>query len=297
MKQKPGRIIILSGPSGVGKGSVNNELFKDKNLNLTYSVSMTTRAPREGEVDGVNYFFVTREYFEEQIKKDAFIECAEFIGNYYGTPKSYVYEQIQAGKNVILEIEVKGAMQVLAQDTKKEILSIFLMPPSLTELKNRIKKRGTESSEIIKQRMDKALLEIPLKWNYQYVIENDNLINAVDKIKDVLQKEDALCSDARQSRYWYLFGVVKEVITMRYLYFVENWKLNVLELVEDNHRVKSEDFDFMNHLTVILSDRIYEDVLAHGFVNSLVDKDFISKKVEKLMLEVDFFSLKQTKLD
>ncbi|WP_338971518.1 guanylate kinase [Spiroplasma endosymbiont of Panorpa germanica] len=297
MKNKPGRIIILSGPSGVGKGSVNNELFQDKNLNLTYSVSMTTRAPREGEVDGVNYFFVTREYFEEQIKKDAFIEYAEFIGNFYGTPKSYVYEQIQAGKNVILEIEVKGAMQVLDKDKNKEILSIFLMPPSLTELKNRIKKRGTESSKIIKQRMDKALLEIPLKWHYQYVIENDNLVNAVDKIKDVLQKENALSSDARQSRYWYLFDVVKEIVTMRYLYFVENWKINVLEQVDSTHRVKNQDFDFLNHLTVILSDRIYEDVLAHGFINSIVDKDFISKKIEKLMLEVDFFSLKQTKLD
>ncbi|AHI54067.1 guanylate kinase [Spiroplasma sabaudiense Ar-1343] len=297
MVNKPGRIIILSGPSGVGKGSVNNELFKDESLNLTYSVSMTTRKPRQGEVDGVNYFFVSREYFEEQISKNAFIEYAEFIGNYYGTPKNYVQKQIDLGKNVILEVEVKGAMQVLAQDLKNEILSIFLMPPSLEELKARIKKRGTESTEIIKQRLDKALLEIPLKNHYRYVIENDNLINAVEKIKDVLQKEGALNKNSKQSRYWKLFEIVNADIIENYQFFLENWKINVQAQVKENHRINNKDFDFIFHLAQLLSDRIYEDVMGHGYINSIVDKDFVKKKIEKLMLEVNFFSLEQTRLD
>lgn len=130
--QKKGFLIIFSGPSGVGKGTICQELFKYEKLNLAYSVSMTTRAKRQDEVEGVNYFFVDRPTFETAIKNDELLEYAEFVGNYYGTPKSYCIEQINNGKNVLLEIEVQGATQVLQKVT--DAVSFFLIPPSLEEL-------------------------------------------------------------------------------------------------------------------------------------------------------------------
>ncbi|KAF5276151.1 hypothetical protein FQR65_LT16469 [Abscondita terminalis] len=198
---KNGKLIILSGPSGVGKGSVNRELAKDASLKLKYSVSMTTRTPRVGEVDGVNYFFVNHEEFKDAIEHNELLEHAEFIGNYYGTPRSFIKKETEKGNNVILEIEVIGATQVLKKEPKENLISIFLMPPSLTKLEARLRSRGTEEESVIKKRLDKALIEIPLKHKYQYVIENDNVENAVAKIKDVLLKEGTLEEDPNTSYY------------------------------------------------------------------------------------------------
>lgn len=155
-----GLLIVLSGPSGVGKGTVRKEIFSQKNTSFEYSISMTTRSPRAGEVDGVDYFFKSREEFEALIEQGKLLEYAEFVGNYYGTPVDYVRETTLKGKDVFLEIEVEGAKQV--REKFPDGLFIFLSPPSLSELKNRIVTRGTESEEIINNRMDVAREEIEM---------------------------------------------------------------------------------------------------------------------------------------
>ncbi|SYV95438.1 guanylate kinase, partial [Mycoplasma putrefaciens] len=220
MSHKKGKIIIISGPSGVGKGSVNSELLKNKYLKLKYSVSMTTRAPRPNEVDGVNYHFVSNDQFAKAIVNDELIEYAHFVGNSYGTPRRYVEQELEKGYNVILEIEVDGATQVLNKEPNT--LSFFLMPPTLNELANRIRGRQTESEEKIKARLDKALIEVPLKHNYDYVIENDNVANAVAKITDVLHLE-GLTDLNGPTVYERLEKIVEEIIKEHYMYFVNNW--------------------------------------------------------------------------
>ncbi|KAJ3616200.1 hypothetical protein Zmor_012011 [Zophobas morio] len=222
MGNQKGKIIILSGPSGVGKGSVNRELEKDKSLHLKYSVSMTTRAARPGEVDGVNYFFVDRDTFEDAIQHGELIEYAEFIGNYYGTPRNFINEEVAKGKNVILEIEIKGATQVLQREDPESLVSIFLMPPSLAKLEERLRKRGTEGDDVIKQRLDKALIEIPLKHRYKYIIENDSVENAVAKIKDVLLKEGTLDLAPSESYYAKTRLKVEAIILDRYKFIINN---------------------------------------------------------------------------
>ena len=147
--QEKGLLIVLSGPSGVGKGTVRKEIFSHSDTSFEYSISMTTRNPREGEVDGVDYFFKSREEFELLIQQEKLLEYAEFVGNYYGTPVDYVRETLEKGKDVFLEIEVQGARQV--RKKFPEGLFIFLMPPSLSELKNRIETRGTETEEVIQE--------------------------------------------------------------------------------------------------------------------------------------------------
>lgn len=285
---KKGKIIILSGPSGVGKGSVNKELSKDENLKLVQSVSMTTRNPRPGEINGVDYYFVSKESFFEAIKNDELIEYAEFIGNFYGTPRSLVYDQISKGKNVVLEIEMIGATQVLKKESKN-LISIFLMPPSLKVLRERLMRRATEDEEVIKQRLDKALVEVPLKYKYQYVIEIDSIKNCVEKIKDVLAKENVLENISyEQSLFFSLKKIVLQIVNKSYLFFIENWRKNISRT--KNKGVK-ESFDFKKCLVNILTNFIYEDVLAHESINLLTDINFIESKIERGMLEISFFDI------
>lgn len=182
-----GLLIVLSGPSGVGKGTVRKQIFSQPETAFEYSISMTTRKPREGEVDGVDYFFKSREEFETLIEQGKLLEYAEFVGNYYGTPVDYVRETLDAGKDVFLEIEVQGASQV--REKFPEGLFIFLAPPSLSELKNRIVTRGTESEDLIGRRMQAAKDEIELMDLYDYVVENDQVDSACRRINAIIVAE------------------------------------------------------------------------------------------------------------
>ncbi|RDI47513.1 guanylate kinase [Falsibacillus pallidus] len=182
-----GLLIVLSGPSGVGKGTVRKEIFSQENTRFEYSISMTTRAPREGEVDGVDYFFKSREEFEELIKQGKLLEYAEYVGNYYGTPVDYVRETLEKGRDVFLEIEVQGAKQV--REKFPDGLFIFLAPPSLGELQNRIVTRGTESEELIRNRMNAAKAEIEMMDLYDYVVENNKVEIACEKVNSIVQAE------------------------------------------------------------------------------------------------------------
>lgn len=180
-----GMLIILSGPSGVGKGTVREELFKDESLNLVYSISMTTREPRQGERDKVDYFFVNKEEFKKKIDEGKLLEWAEFVGNYYGTPKDYVDQLLDEGKNVVLEIEVQGALQVMKKCP--DATTIFIVPPSMEELERRIRGRRTEKEEIIQERLSKAEREIATKNEYKFVVENDDIIAAKEKIAEIIK--------------------------------------------------------------------------------------------------------------
>lgn len=186
---KKGLLIILSGPSGVGKGTVRRQIMKDNNFDMTYSVSMTTRLPRDKEVDGVDYYFVTREEFQKQIEENNFLEYAEFVGNYYGTPKDKVEALRNQGKNVFLEIEIKGATQVLSKEKDEGVISFFLMPPSFDALEARIRKRKSESEEVIQERLEKGRKEMTMTQNYDYVINNDQVVRAAREITDIILKK------------------------------------------------------------------------------------------------------------
>ncbi|PKK98566.1 MAG: guanylate kinase [Tenericutes bacterium HGW-Tenericutes-2] len=184
-----GLLVVLSGPSGVGKGTVRRALFQLPHHDLVYSVSMTTRAPRQGEVEGVDYYFVDKETFLKRIKENKFLEWAEFVGNYYGTPRDKVEEQLDKGKEVVLEIEVEGALQVRKQ--MKEAVFIFLVPPGKKALYERLKNRGTEPLEMIEKRMKKAESEFLLAHKYDYIVVNDEVNNAADRIMAIIRAEHA----------------------------------------------------------------------------------------------------------
>ena len=186
---KRGMLIILSGPSGVGKGTVREELFKDESLNLAYSISMTTRKPRPAEKEGVDYFFVDEKTFTQKIADGGLIEWAKFVGNYYGTPKDYVEKLLAEAKNVVLEIEVQGALQVMKKCP--DALTIFLVPPSMEELERRIRGRRTESEDIVMERLNKARKEIATKDQYKYVVENDDIMAAKEKIAKIIKEHKA----------------------------------------------------------------------------------------------------------
>ncbi|HFZ7105831.1 TPA: guanylate kinase [Streptococcus agalactiae] len=182
-----GLLIVFSGPSGVGKGTVRQEIFSTPDHKFDYSVSMTTRPQRPGEVDGVDYFFRTREEFEALIKEGQMLEYAEYIGNYYGTPLSYVNETLDKGIDVFLEIEVQGALQVKSK--VPDGVFIFLTPPDLEELEERLVGRGTDSPEVIAQRIERAKEEIALMREYDYAVVNDQVSLAAERVKRVIEAE------------------------------------------------------------------------------------------------------------
>lgn len=182
---KKGQLIIMSGPSGVGKGTVRELLMEDHSLNLFYSVSMTTRSMRPGEVNGRDYCFVSREEFMKNVEKDNFIEWAEYVGNCYGTPRDKVESMLNEGKNVLLEIDTKGAINVF--NKIKDVVSIFIAPPTVETLIERLKGRGTESDEVINNRVETAVKELEFKKYYKHVVINDNLDDAVEEIRQIIK--------------------------------------------------------------------------------------------------------------
>ena len=186
MIDKNGKLVLYSGSSGVGKGTILNRL-RELDDNIWVSVSNTTRAPREGEVDGVHYNFVTRDEFEELIANDGYLEYAKYCGNYYGTPLAQLNEKLAEGKTVFLEIEVEGALQVMKKCPG--VLSIFIVPPSFEALERRLRSRGTEDEETIEKRLEKAKEEIGCRDRYQYNVINNDLDTAVREVYDIIHRD------------------------------------------------------------------------------------------------------------
>ena len=181
-----GILIVVSAPSGCGKGTILAEVLKDEKF--FYSVSATTRSPRPGETDGVNYHFLKKEQFEELIASGGMLEYAQYCDNYYGTPRDKVMEKLGEGKHVILEIEVQGAMQI--REKCPEAVFIFIAPPSVGELRNRLSGRGTETAEVIEKRVSEAAHEISFAEKYDYVIVNDKLEEAIEDFRTVVRAEE-----------------------------------------------------------------------------------------------------------
>ena len=182
---KKGLLIILSGPSGVGKGTVMKEFVGNSELNLSYSISMTTRPQRDGEIEGVNYNFVTQDEFRQAIDEGKMLEYTEFVGNFYGTPLANVESLRMQGINVLLEIEVQGCMQVLSKCP--DAITIFITPPSMEELECRIRKRATEPEETIQQRLSKAYREMEMVNQYKHIVCNDDPQLAADIITLIIK--------------------------------------------------------------------------------------------------------------
>ena len=180
-----GKLFIISGASGVGKSTVLKELLQRRDM--YFSVSATTRAPREGEVDGVHYHFVDVDAFRKMIEEDALLEHAEYVGNYYGTPKRYVDEAMEQGRDVILDIEVQGAIQVCAK--RPETVRIFMAPPSWEELERRLTQRGTDAPEKIQKRLQRAKIEMETAADYDYFVINDDVAHAVAELDAILCAE------------------------------------------------------------------------------------------------------------
>lgn len=186
MTNRRGMLIVLSGPSGCGKGTMMAQILKDERF--TVSVSATTRAPREGEIEGRSYFFLTKEEFQRRITENRLLEYADYCGNYYGTPREAVEERLEEGKNVILEIEVLGAFQV--KERFPDTLLVFVIPPSLQELERRLRARGTETEEAVLARVARAKEELSQARRYDYVIENDRLEDAVADFFTIVRAEN-----------------------------------------------------------------------------------------------------------
>lgn len=180
-----GLLVVISGPSGAGKGTICKELIKNDMLWL--SVSTTTRKPREGEIEGINYFFVSKDEFMSKIQNNDFLEYAEVYGNYYGTPKSSAIEQMNTGKDVLLEIDIQGALKV--KENYPDGVFIFILPPTMEELKNRIINRGSETPESLHARFKSSYKELNYISRYNYAVVNDILDDAVNKIENILIAE------------------------------------------------------------------------------------------------------------
>lgn len=187
MQKNKGILIVVSGFSGSGKGTIMKELMKKYEDRYALSISATTRNPRPGEQDGVEYFFRTKEEFEQMIENGDLIEYAKYVENYYGTPKAYVEEQQNAGKDVILEIEIQGALKV--KEKFPDTLLLFVTPPSAEELKNRLVNRGTEEMSVIESRLKRAVEEAEGIENYDYLIINDKLEECVEEVHSIIQNE------------------------------------------------------------------------------------------------------------
>ena len=186
-KGKRGVLFVFSGPSGVGKGTLKAKLFEEFADRIAYSVSATTRGPREGEVDGKDYFFISRQEFERRVKNNEFLEHAEFAGNCYGTPRAYVEKLLDSGMNVVLEIDVQGALQVMK--SMPECVSVFILPPSFEVLEHRLRGRGTETEEKVRERLETAKRELPYAPQYDYQIVNGGDIEAAyQSLRDVFLK-------------------------------------------------------------------------------------------------------------
>ena len=181
-----GKTFIISGPSGVGKSTVLKELFQDRD-DLYFSVSATTRPPRPGEINGVHYHFTDVDEFRKMISEDAFLEYAEYVGNFYGTPKMYVDDAMARGKDVILDIERQGAVQVCAK--RPEVVRIFIAPPSWKELERRLTARGTDTPEKVQKRLIRAQVELEKAGDYDYFVINDTVENAVSELRAILCAE------------------------------------------------------------------------------------------------------------
>lgn len=186
-KKNTGQIIVISAPSGAGKGTIIKELLKNDSSNRWLSVSATSRKPRKGEIDGVNYYYLSEKEFKDKIKEDYFLEYTNYAGNFYGTPREFIKDKIKKGIDVILEIEIEGANNI--KKLIPEALFIFIMPPSLKELVKRLKGRGTETNEKIIKRFNAAYKEVNEVTKYNYVVVNDEIENAVDKIESIIKAE------------------------------------------------------------------------------------------------------------
>lgn len=195
MKKRQGMVAVLSGFSGAGKGTIMKHLLDEYPGRYNLSISATTRSPRTGETDGVEYFFKTKEEFEKMIAEDAFLEYASFNGNYYGTPRAYVEELTKEGKDVLLEIEVQGALQV--RKIFPDAVLLFVTPPSADALKERLVGRGTETGEEIRNRLDISSRESLLMEKYDYLIVNDDLDEAVQTVHDIIESEGRKCGRNR----------------------------------------------------------------------------------------------------
>lgn len=191
-----GKLYVVSAPSGCGKGTILSEVLKN-NDNLFYSVSATTRCPRDGEEDGVNYYFLSVEDFKKEIENGGMLEYAQFCDNYYGTPKQKVLDKLNKGIDVILEIETNGAMQI--KKAMSEAILIFILPPSVSELRRRLNKRGTEKQDIIDKRVNKAEAEIKKACEYDYIMINDELEKAIEDFEAIL-KSSKLTNENNKSK-------------------------------------------------------------------------------------------------
>ena len=200
-KNKKGLLVIFSGPSGSGKGTIMKSLLASRD-DTVLSVSMTTRAPRPGEIDGYHYHFVTHEEFQKTIEEDGFLEYAEYNGNFYGTPEAPIRRLLNEGKNVMLEIEVQGAEKVM--DHRSDVVSIFITTPSYEELERRLRGRGTEPEEVIQKRMKTSQYELSRAFRYQYIVLNDEVEKAVDRITTII--------DAEHMRYSRMENTILEVL-------------------------------------------------------------------------------------
>ena len=191
MSRKEGKLYVITGPSGTGKGCICKEILKE--IENEFSVSMTTRPAREGEVHGKDYFFVSEEEFLENVEKGNFLEHARVFDNLYGTPRDMVMKQLSRGRNVILDIDVQGALQV--KRAMEEAVLIFLLPPSLDELRRRLEGRGTDARDVIEKRLGQALNEIKLIGEYDYYVVNEDIEKAVSEVKSIMTAEKCRVPD------------------------------------------------------------------------------------------------------
>lgn len=185
LNKHPGKLFIISGPSGAGKGTIAKRILEE--TDLEFSVSMTTRSPREGEIDGVHYYFVCEDEFVKHIENDGFLEHAQVFGNRYGTPKGPILERLEKGTDVLLDIDVQGALQI--KQNYPNGVFIFILPPSMAELRKRLTGRGTETAEVIEMRLGKTLTEIAYVDKYDYLVVNGDLEEAVNRVRSIIIAE------------------------------------------------------------------------------------------------------------